>query len=856
MKRMFLKYLCLVVLISTLDRPAPAQVTSIAGSDTLSSSRTVINNNFTYLDTSKFGSGTTTITSGDATHKVTGSATGWLQSVVEGSCQAAGSGNLQAGVCMDLYQGGHKNPADYGNMVGMQVRSQVIYGFNDPANTNKKTMVGALFDTRWNASGQRTGLISAVYSYGIGDAQGMSTQVTTQSYNNAIGDEGNVAMQGAIVFPIALTTITTTGITRTGCGITSLAGGGPDSDGTRAIIKNNASPQIVNVNGSTANCTVGDWLTVDNGVPTAAFTGGNTLAETIQILAKTSSTITAYWQLSHLISAPVAPAAVITASNADMNLSAPKGWGQGQWVVDLTATPYSTGQASVNGTAVTGSGGANWTDNMVGGDSSLIGCISFDANTVSTGYFSSTPARPWYPIQLRTNGTSMTLIWNYFDRYGSSVAAAGNYVIRPCSRIGSLATTYGASSTTISGIVLESNPFAWTSGHSIEQTISPRMTIQHVFNCPVLVETPMGAGAQGNCYDASNIGHVTLGNAYAVQATSLDDGTHAGWRYAFKSETAVTDAHIGLTGKSLTGIAIQMSAVDYQAAIHWQGEDSADIYRGATGTGFHIDAISGKLAIGNLGTGFTGTIGTGNLTGSALFNFPTAGAGTYTLCTTTTGCGTTIGGSTGSVDNAIIRADGTGGSTLQSSTIIIGDDGTLNMENATALRMKDNGGTSRNMISYDAGNNLVFGGTTNVASVAFAASTSAGIAFSQAANTPLYIHDNNRVSVGGNSTNDFFTLLVEDTIHGTTQLWVREGASQSGAAFAVQNSSGTPKFTIDAASGDTVMSGTLKVAGDTTGSGTVTGFGTNSPASTLTAPYTWVKLTSSDGSTVYVPAYK
>lgn len=52
------------------------------------------------------------------------------------------------------------------------------------------------------------------------------------------------------------------------------------------------------------------------------------------------------------------------------------------------------------------------------------------------------------------------------------------------------------------------------------------------------------------------------------------------------------------------------------------------------------------------------------------------------------------------------------------------------------------------------------------------------------------------------------------------------------------------------------FSGAIKVSGDTTGAGTTVGFGTNSPATTLTAPYTWLKFTSSDGSTVYVPAYK
>jgi hypothetical protein len=42
---------------------------------------------------------------------------------------------------------------------------------------------------------------------------------------------------------------------------------------------------------------------------------------------------------------------------------------------------------------------------------------------------------------------------------------------------------------------------------------------------------------------------------------------------------------------------------------------------------------------------------------------------------------------------------------------------------------------------------------------------------------------------------------------------------------------------------------------NTTGGGSAA-LGANSPASTNTAPYTWFKMKSSDGSTVYVPAWK
>lgn len=64
------------------------------------------------------------------------------------------------------------------------------------------------------------------------------------------------------------------------------------------------------------------------------------------------------------------------------------------------------------------------------------------------------------------------------------------------------------------------------------------------------------------------------------------------------------------------------------------------------------------------------------------------------------------------------------------------------------------------------------------------------------------------------------------------------------------------KWGLFLADSDAFFGADIKVTGDTIGAGTVLGFGTNSPASTLTGPYTWVKLISSDGSTVWLPAYK
>jgi hypothetical protein len=55
----------------------------------------------------------------------------------------------------------------------------------------------------------------------------------------------------------------------------------------------------------------------------------------------------------------------------------------------------------------------------------------------------------------------------------------------------------------------------------------------------------------------------------------------------------------------------------------------------------------------------------------------------------------------------------------------------------------------------------------------------------------------------------------------------------------------------------TQLNGEVQISSDnnTTGS-TTAALGSNSPATTGTAPYTWVKLYASDGSVVYVPAWK
>lgn len=87
---------------------------------------------------------------------------------------------------------------------------------------------------------------------------------------------------------------------------------------------------------------------------------------------------------------------------------------------------------------------------------------------------------------------------------------------------------------------------------------------------------------------------------------------------------------------------------------------------------------------------------------------------------------------------------------------------------------------------------------------------------------------------------------------------IRIGTSGSGSGQ--QNScfiAGTYNVTPGTAWRPIVINSSAQIgtATDTTGVGAAL-LGSNCPASNLTTPYTWIKMTSSDGSTVYVPAWK
>ena len=91
---------------------------------------------------------------------------------------------------------------------------------------------------------------------------------------------------------------------------------------------------------------------------------------------------------------------------------------------------------------------------------------------------------------------------------------------------------------------------------------------------------------------------------------------------------------------------------------------------------------------------------------------------------------------------------------------------------------------------------------------------------------------------------------------GSVAIGTSASASGSGSVAIGRDSSSTAASTSTA---NEIALGTanhqVKISNNATGAGTAA-LGTNCPATTVSSPYTWLKMTSSDGSTVYVPAWK
>lgn len=228
-------------------------------------------------------------------------------------------------------------------------------------------------------------------------------------------------------------------------------------------------------------------------------------------------------------------------------------------------------------------------------------------------------------------------------------------------------------------------------------------------------------------------------------------------------------------------------------------------------------------------------------------SFSNVAVGTTALSGTTTGARNTAIGTNAmefnvtGVDNVAI-GDGAGLHVTSNSNVAIG---------SAALSAASNTTTQTVAIGYQA----LLANTTGIANTAIGYQTlkaNTTTSYNTAIGTQALLlatgQQNTAIGVGAGQT------ITTQSF--TTAIGVNTAPTANGAVAIGVDHAGTSAAT---AVQDNIALGTalhtVQIANNATGAGSAL-LGANSPAGTLTAPYTWFKMLSGDGSTVYVPAWK
>jgi len=388
--------------------------------------------------------------------------------------------NLGIGVRLRYVEDGLDLLPQFVTFVGLQSTISSTHGHNthQPDNSvpgrysvGKFTWNALNLDATHHGAGQHNLSNISQHTYGMGDAA-LMTLGNFYWGGPVAGDEGicfshvSYLKQGEELQLGTIVERPATGGSITGAGRQSNFHGA-----TAQVIAQSASVQTINVSITSGTPTVDDWIVVDQELPS-----GFAVLEPVKIAAVGSGTISGVFRNNHANGALIRPATLIKVDNGHH-------YGQERVLINLSATPYTTGMMeSASGGGLDASGTA-WSNTMVGGDAAglNIGAIAIDNDTYTGDPFwfaeapgqAQGPLRSWHQIVQVTSPTHLS--FHTFSCAGDGAYKGrgvfpSSYQIRPAMRILKIADPGTENQ---GALICEYSTHAWAVNDRVECAICP-----------------------------------------------------------------------------------------------------------------------------------------------------------------------------------------------------------------------------------------------------------------------------------------------------------------------------------------------------------------------------------------------
>lgn len=374
---------------------------------------------------------------------------------------------------------------NFANEDGFAITYSAVHG----QNTNgarmqaKKTFVPLDIAATYHASGQKFAANFRVTSFGMGDTAAYGACTVKYSGGPVNGDEGqgfglfSFLEQQSFLVRDQIATVTRSAITPT------TITGAQVVPGTGAVVPGQfiSAATISQTFGvaSTAGIAVGDWLVIDQ-----ELARNDPILEAIQVEAIGVGTLTAKVFYIHHPGATVTAAMVIA-----LNQGFAFQMGQDRILVNLSGASVTAGTAKGTPLAapfIDGSG-TSWTTDMVGGDATNVGAITFAPDDIAVAPFDAGAGPPfeantgrlksWFQIltvfsDIKLSLYSMSVAGD--QSYRGRASSFSNYEIRPCAKIlRILNSSFGAFPNVANTLVCETSTATWSVGHTIECVVCP-----------------------------------------------------------------------------------------------------------------------------------------------------------------------------------------------------------------------------------------------------------------------------------------------------------------------------------------------------------------------------------------------